>query len=117
VLDLWHHADGAAVERAEVRRELLASADSLTAWYDSFAAALTGRGPVPDPLVHEESADARLVAALGADLHHEDRRATAAAVRLIWTGDHLDAARELQQSLVGPARSAAGGTGEPRSDG
>ena len=110
VLDLWHHAAGAAGERAGARRELLASAESLTAWYDSFAAGLTGRGPVPDPLVHEESDDARLVAALSADLHHEDSRATAAAVRMIWTGDHLDAARRLQQSLVGPARSAAGDT-------
>ena len=108
VLDLWHHAGGAEGERAEAREELLASAESLTAWYDSFAAALTRRGPVPDPLVPEESADARLVAALSADLHGP---ATAAAVRLIWTGDHLDAARGLQQSLVVPARSAVGDAG------
>jgi hypothetical protein len=26
---------------------------------------------------------------------------------MLWTGDHLDAARRLQDSLVGPARAAA----------
>jgi hypothetical protein len=25
---------------------------------------------------------------------------------MIWTGDHLDAARRLQDALVGPARAA-----------
>ena len=35
----------------------------------------------------------------------EDGRAGAVAVRIIWTGDHLDAARRLQAALVGPARS------------
>jgi hypothetical protein len=28
-------------------------------------------------------------------------------VRMIWTGDHLDAARRLQDALVGPARASA----------
>jgi hypothetical protein len=27
-------------------------------------------------------------------------------VRVIWTGDHLDATRRLQDTLVGPARAA-----------
>jgi hypothetical protein len=27
-------------------------------------------------------------------------------VRMIWTGDHLDAARRLQAMLAGPARTA-----------
>jgi hypothetical protein len=26
---------------------------------------------------------------------------------MIWTGDHLDAARRLQRVIVGPARAAA----------
>jgi hypothetical protein len=28
-------------------------------------------------------------------------------VRMIWTGDHLDAARRLQRIIVGPARATA----------
>ena len=34
------------------------------------------------------------------------RRRHGDAVRVIWTGDHLDAARRLQTTLVGPAREA-----------
>jgi hypothetical protein len=30
-------------------------------------------------------------------------------VRMIWTSDHLDAARRLQETLVGPAGVAAQG--------
>jgi len=29
-------------------------------------------------------------------------------VRVIWTGDHLDAIRRLQETLTGPARTAVG---------
>ena len=39
------------------------------------------------------------------DLRDEDGRASAVAVRIIWTGDHLDAARRLQDGLVEPARA------------
>jgi hypothetical protein len=35
-----------------------------------------------------------------------DGRPTATAVRTIWTGDHLDAARRLQEAIVEPARAA-----------
>jgi hypothetical protein len=33
----------------------------------------------------------------------DDGMATSTAVRMIWTSDHLDAARRLQDSLTGPA--------------
>ena len=48
-------------------------------------------------------ADARLVDAVAHDLRDGDGDATAAAVRMIWTGDHLDAARRLQTALAEPA--------------
>jgi hypothetical protein len=35
--------------------------------------------------------------------------ALATAVRMIWTGDHLDAARRLQRIVVEPAREATRG--------
>jgi hypothetical protein len=41
------------------------------------------------------------------DLSGQDGRASAIAVRVIWTGDHLDAARRLQATLIEPARAAA----------
>jgi hypothetical protein len=110
VIDLWT-SDGAvpaaAGDRGAARRELLASAEHLTAWYDRFAASLTGTGDVPDPLPADEVADGRLLDAVAADLQDGDGHANATGVRVIWTGDHLDAARRLQESLVGPARVAA----------
>jgi len=110
VLDLWT-ADGApppgGSERAAARQELVASAEHLTSWYDRFAASLAGAGDVPEPLPADEIADGRLIDAVAADLQDGDGHANATGVRVIWTGDHLDAARRLQEALVGPARVAA----------
>lgn len=110
VLDLWT-GDGAVpvpvADRAAARRELGASAERLTAWYERFAAGLGGGGEVPEPLPPDEVADGRLLDAVAADLQDGDGHANATGVRVIWTGDHLDAARRLQEILVGPARVAA----------
>ena len=78
----------------------------MTGWYGNFAAALTGPHHVPEPLNHDELADQRLIDAVRHDLGGEDGQATATAVRMIWTGDHLDAARRLQDTLAGPAQTA-----------
>jgi hypothetical protein len=110
VIDLWtSDADvpAAVGDRAAAARELLASAEHLTAWYDRFAASLAGAGEVPDPLSADDVADGRLLDAVAADLQDGDGHANATGVRVIWTGDHLDAARRLQEALVGPARVAA----------
>jgi hypothetical protein len=106
VLDLWQHGDGAGGDRTAACRELLASTEQMTAWYRDFAAGLTDHGDVPEPLTHDEPADQRLVDAVARDLRGEDGQATATAVRMIWTGDHIDAARRLQGTLAAPARTA-----------
>ena len=108
VLDLWTRDGPPAGNRSAARRELMAEADTMTAWYDQFAAALTGRAVVPDPLPPDAVADGRLVAAVESDLRDDDGRATATGVKVIWTGDHLDATRRLQALVVEPARGAAG---------
>ena len=59
------------------------------------------------PLAHDKLADGRLVEAVRHDLRGEDGRASATAVRMIWTADHLDAARRLQTVINEPARAAA----------
>jgi hypothetical protein len=106
VLDLWQHDDEARGDRTAARRELLATTEQLTGWYRNFATALTGPPHVPEPLNHHELADQRLIDAVRHDLGGEDGQATATAVRMIWTGDHLDAARRLQDTLAGPAQTA-----------
>jgi uncharacterized membrane protein YccC len=106
VLDLWQRGDSPGGDRTAARRELLASTESMTGWYKGFAACLTGEAAVPLPLMHDGQADVRLVNAVSHDLRGEDGRATATGVRMIWTGDHLDATRRLQRTLVEPARAA-----------
>jgi hypothetical protein len=92
-LDLWrrdqHQAEG---DRAAARAELLQTSRRVNDWYHELAVSLAGGTGVPAPLAHDDGAEDRFVAAI----RH---------VRMIWTGDHLDAARQLQAMLVGPARA------------
>jgi Fusaric acid resistance protein-like len=109
ILGMWRRAGDPHTERerAAARAELLAEAGQVTHWYHALAAGVGSGGAVPDPLRHDLAADARLVEAVRRDLRDEEGRATATAVRIIWTGDHLDAARRLQATLVSAARAAA----------
>lgn len=107
VLDLWRQdGDSGDGDRTAARRELIASTEQMTRWYQDFAVSLTGDGQPPDPLEPDRQADQRLLDAVSHDLRSDDGQATAVAVRMIWTGDHLDAARRLQGSLIEPARVA-----------
>ena len=109
VLDLWQREDGASIgDRAGARRELLESSELVKSWYDDLAASLVDGGEPREPLAHDRVADGRLVDAVRHDLGGADGRASATAVRMIWTGDHLDAARRLQRVIVGPARARSG---------
>jgi hypothetical protein len=108
VLDLWLLDDGApGGDRLAARTALLSTAHGIQAWYDDLAAALLGKGSVPTPQRHDKAADGRFVEAVRRDLHDDAGQATTTAVRMIWTGDHLDAARRLQQGVVEPAAVAA----------
>ncbi len=106
VLQLWDGDVPDGGDRAAARRELLSSSDSVRGWYARFAESLVGQGAVPEPLSGDAVADGRLVDAVGHDLRDRDGNASATAVRVIWTGDHLDAIRRLQGTLVEPAQEA-----------
>jgi uncharacterized membrane protein YccC len=108
VVDLWRGDRDSERERAEATLELLPFSTAVTAWYADFGHGIDGRGAVPDPLPSEQLAQDRLVEAVRHDLAdgHAD-----IAVRIVWTGDHIETARRLQSSLVVPARSLTGGTG------
>jgi uncharacterized membrane protein YccC len=106
VLQLWDGDVAGGGDRAAARRELLSGSDTVRGWYARFAESLVGRGVVPEALRADAIADGRLVDAVGHDLRDDAGHATATAVRVIWTGDHLDAVRRLQAMLVGPAQQA-----------
>jgi hypothetical protein len=107
VLDLWqrdmHQAEG---DRAAASAELVQGSQRLNRWYGELAGSLSERGEVPPPLARDADAGDRFVEAVRHDLLGQDGNATATAVRMIWTSDHLDAARRMQEALVEPARAA-----------
>jgi uncharacterized membrane protein YccC len=106
VLELWQSDDAQAGDRGAARRELLAFAGSVSGWYGRLATGLEHRGEVPEPQEREPEAAQRLVDAVARDLQGADGHGTATGVRVVWTGDHLDAARRLEQTLVDSARVA-----------
>ena len=109
VLDLWRGDDGqAGGDAAAARHEILGTAERVTGWYDGLATTMITGGELPQPLAHDKAADGRLVRAVRRDLLGDDGRASATAVRMIWTGDHLDVIRRLQAAIISPARATAG---------
>ena len=109
VLDLWRGDDGqAGSDVAAARHEILSTAERVTGWYDSLATTMITGGELPQPLAHDTAADGRLVQAVRRDLLGDDGRASTTAVRMIWTGDHLDVVRRLQAAIISPARATAG---------
>jgi Fusaric acid resistance protein-like len=111
VLDLWRGDDGPADgDAAAARHEILGTADRVTGWYDGLATTMITGGELPQPLAHDNAADGRLARAIRQDLPGDDGRASPTAVRMIWTGDHLDVVRRLQAAIISPARATAGQT-------
>jgi hypothetical protein len=109
VLDLWRGDDGhAGGDVAAARHEILGTAGRVTGWYDGLATTMITGGELPQPLAHDTAAEGRLVRAVRRDLLGDDGRASATAVRMIWTGDHLDVVRRLQAAIISPARTTAG---------
>jgi Fusaric acid resistance protein-like len=108
VLDLWRGDGQAGGDVAAARHEILGTAERVTGWYDGLATTIITGGELPQPLAHDKAADGRLVRAVRRDLLGDDGRASATAVRMIWTGDHLDVVRRLQAAILSPERATAG---------
>ena len=109
VVDLWQRDDGGAPagDRTAARSEVLAADNQVSGWYEVVARALAGDGDVPAELPPDEAADGRLIDTVQRDLSGTDGRGTAAAVKMVWTADHVDVARRLQTRIAAPARRAA----------
>ena len=109
VLDLWRGDDGqSGGDVAAARHEILGMAERVTGWYDGLATTMITGGELPQPLAHDKAADGRLVRAVRRDLLDNDGRASATAVRMIWTGDHLDIVRRQQAAIISPVRATTG---------
>ena len=109
VRDLWRGDDGhAGGDVAAARHEILGTADCVTGWYDGLATTMITGGELPQPLAPDKAADGRLVRAVRRDLPGDDGKASATAVRMIWTADHLDVVRRQQAAIISPAPATAG---------
>jgi uncharacterized membrane protein YccC len=109
VVDLWaRDGDTPAGDRSPARHEVVAAGAQVADWYEALAQALTGSGDVPAELGPDEAADGRLIGAVQRDLSGADGEGTSAAIKMIWTADHIDVARRLQVTIIGPAGVAAG---------
>jgi uncharacterized membrane protein YccC len=106
VLELWQSDSAQNGDRGAARRELLAYSASVSGWYGQLATGLEHRTEVPEPQEREQAVTQRLVDAVARDLQGVDGSGTATGVRVVWTGDHLDAVRRLEQTLVDSARVA-----------
>ena len=116
VIDLWDRDERAiGGDRAAARQELHGASASLNEWYGQVARALVGLDTAPSRLPDDEVADAHLVEVVRRDLRDADGQATPTAVKLIWTADHIDAARRLQDEIAEPGANVAALQGRPRS--
>jgi uncharacterized membrane protein YccC len=107
IAQLWASGASAADgDRSAARREVVRQTADVAGWYDAFATALRGRRAIPDPVPPDRVAGGRLIAAVRRDLADVHGHGTATGVRLIWTADHLDAARRLQGELAASAARA-----------
>ena len=105
VLDLWEREDRSSNgDRAAARRELLKASELVTSWYEDFARSLVSGEEPPTPLPHDDAGERRLFAAVQDDLRRPDARPSATAVRIIWTGDHLDAVRRIEEVVLAPTQ-------------
>ncbi|MFE4497026.1 FUSC family protein [Streptomyces niveus] len=127
VLDLWERdgdqafGEGSAARptqlpHAQLRHTLLRRTWQVTDWYDDFARSLDGERPVPRSPDLDADADRALVRALREDLRDKHGIASATAVRVIWTGDHLSALRRNQPTLVQPVLTTGLAHGERAPD-
>jgi uncharacterized membrane protein YccC len=112
IIDLWRDEDGAAQgNRARARRALKASSDAVADWcrqYGTRLVALEDPPRAPAPV-----STAELVDSVRLDLSDASGTGTPTAVRIVWTGDYLDAVRRVQAQIVAPDTGSPSAEGRP----
>jgi hypothetical protein len=110
VSGLWAGAEPSRIDTPRAQLELIVTTERVTNWFAAMAQAMTGTSTVPRAFPVDRATAGRLVEALTEDLESvsaADSAVKAETVRLVWTSDHVDAARRLQDLVEQPARTAA----------
>jgi hypothetical protein len=119
VISLWLDCGPTrpTADQTEAHRAILGAVRDVADWYLNLADSLEKHSPIPAPVPLAPEAAARLVESVRTDLVAPDGQATATAVRMIWTGDHIDVARRLQPSLAAAAQDDADRVGADGANG
>ena len=105
VVELWDSDFGdIRTDHSHARQLLAVGTKTQVDWYAHLSASLAGYGPVPEALGQDSNLRKQVADAVSQDLLASNGVASSSAVRMLWTGDHIDSARRLQDALVGPAR-------------
>jgi uncharacterized membrane protein YccC len=103
IVDMWRDEDGAKQgDRARARRALVASSRALSDWCRQFGRRLVELAELPNAPERDPELSAELIDSVRLDLADESGQGTPTAVRIVWTGDYLDAVRRLQTRIAAP---------------
>jgi uncharacterized membrane protein YccC len=107
IVDMWHDEDGAKQgDRARARNALQASSRALCDWFREFGRQVVELAEVPAAPERDPALSAELIDSVRLDLADESGQGTPTAVRIVWTGDYLDAVRRLQTRIAAPGSPA-----------
>jgi uncharacterized membrane protein YccC len=114
IWELWAHNESpSAGDRAAAHAELRRTQQDIAGWYEQVASSLTGPTPVPGPTPPSDATAVRLLRAVADDLDAGDPTRASAAIKLIWTHDHLEIVRRLESVVREPVSMLARGNARP----
>jgi uncharacterized membrane protein YccC len=114
ICELWAHNESPSEgDRSAAHAELQRTQNGIAAWYEQVASALTGSTQLPGPTPPSEATAARVRRAVADDLEAGHPQRTGAAIKLIWTHDHLEIVRRLESVVREPVDMLARGNARP----
>ncbi len=105
VADLWLHHDHDDGRWRLAHERLDDTSKSIAEWYDEFASRFEGENASKD-LAPQSGDDRELVSAVREELARSKEPDLEGAVRILWTADHLVAARRLETSVISASHVA-----------
>ncbi|MGA0568469.1 FUSC family protein [Rathayibacter sp. KR2-224] len=113
LVDMWNSEDASGrlaskAEHVRAASALEASCAVLAIWCRRFGKRLVERAELPGAPVPDEALTGELVDSLRSDLAHDGGGSAGTAVRLVWTGDYLDAVRRIEARIVAAGPDTAG---------